>query len=86
MLLSLPIVASRGAAGEPGGDLLDRALILYLPSIPEQNREPESKFRSDFDLARPALLGALLSAVAGALSRLPNVELNKKPRLADFAV
>ena len=68
------------------GDLLDRALILYLPSIPEQKREPESKFWSDFEAARPTLLGALLDVVSGALARLPNIELPKKPRLADFAV
>jgi hypothetical protein len=66
--------------------LLDRALILYLPSIPEQKREPESKFWADFETARPILLGALLDVLSGALVRLPNVELSKKPRLADFAI
>jgi hypothetical protein len=68
------------------GDLLDRALILYLPSIPEQKREPESKFWADFEAARPTLLGALLDVLSGALVRLPSVELSKKPRLADFAI
>ena len=68
------------------GDLLDRALILYLPSIAEQKREPESKFWSDFEAARPNLLGALLDVVSDALVRLPSVKLSKKPRLADFAI
>jgi hypothetical protein len=68
------------------GDLLDRALILYLPSIPEQKREPESRFWFDFEAARPTLLGALLDVVSVALVRLPSVELSKKPRLADFAI
>ncbi len=68
------------------GDLLDRALILYLPSIAEQKREPESKFWSDFEAARPTLLGDLLDVVSGALAHLPSVELSKKPRLADFAI
>jgi hypothetical protein len=68
------------------GDLLDRALILYLPAVPQEKREPESKFWSDFDLDGPAILGALLDVVSGALGRLPNVELTKKPRLADFAI
>ena len=68
------------------GDLLDRALILYLPSIPEHKRESESKFWSDFEAARPTLLGGLLDVVSGALARLPNIQLPKKPRLADFAV
>jgi hypothetical protein len=35
---------------------------------------------------RPAILGTLLDAVSGALRRMPNVELPRKPRLADFAV
>jgi hypothetical protein len=68
------------------GDLLDRALILYLPSIPEEKRRPEKEFWRDFESARPAILGALLTVVSGALRRLPKVRLANMPRLADFAV
>lgn len=68
------------------GDLLDRSLILYLPSISEQKRESEEEFWSAFEVTRPMLLGALLDVVSGALARQRNVELTKKPRLADFAV
>ena len=68
------------------GDLLDRALILYLPPIPEQEREPESKFWADFESARPAILGALLDVISGALRRLPKTRLSNSPRLADFAL
>jgi hypothetical protein len=57
----------------------------YLPSMPQEKREPESKFWSDFESARPALLGALLDVVSGALGRLPNIQLSRKPRMADFA-
>jgi hypothetical protein len=67
------------------GDLLDRSLVLYLPPISEQKREPESKFWGDFELRRAAILGAFLTAVSGALRRLPHIQLFDAPRLADFA-
>jgi hypothetical protein len=38
------------------GDLLDRSLILYLPSIPEEQREAETKFWGDVEAARPTIL------------------------------
>jgi|ERR1019366_2941488 hypothetical protein len=68
------------------GDLIDRALILYLPAMPDEKRASESKLWSEFELARPALLGSLLDVVSAALRRLPSVKLQKKPRMADFAV
>jgi hypothetical protein len=68
------------------GDLLDRSLILYLPSIPEEKRRAELSFWSDFESSRPAILGALLDVVSGALRRLPKVKLPEMPRMADFAM
>jgi hypothetical protein len=49
------------------GDLLDRAIITYLPAIAEERRRPEAELRQAFDAKRPALLGALLDAVSLAL-------------------
>jgi hypothetical protein len=66
-------------------DLLDRTIILRLPAIPDERRQAESEFSSAFESARPALFGALLDLVAGALRELPTVKLNSKPRMADFA-
>ena len=68
------------------GDLLDRALILYLPTIPEEQRQDEKAFWQVFEQARPAILGALLAIVSAALQTLPTVQLTHKPRMADFAV
>jgi hypothetical protein len=68
------------------GDLLDRALILDLPSVPEERRKSESDFNAALDSARPLLLGALLDAVSGALANKPSVRLERLPRMADFAV
>jgi len=67
-------------------DLGDRSLIVRLPTIPEDEREPESTFWADFEDDWPLLLGAVLDAVAGALSRIDATHLERIPRMADFAL
>lgn len=66
-------------------DLLDRAVILNLPPIPEEKRKPEKQFWREFEEARPYLLGALLDAVAVGLRNFDQVSLQELPRMADFA-
>lgn len=68
------------------GDLLDRSLIISLPTIAEHKRRDEHEFWSEFDLAKPRLLGSLLSALAKSLAQLPHAKLVRKPRMADFAL
>ncbi len=68
------------------GDLLDRALVVTLPAIPEDARRPESELWPAFEAARPRVLGALLAAVAAGLARLPETRLARLPRMADFAL
>jgi primase/DNA polymerase family protein len=68
------------------GDLVDRAILLTLPTIPDAKRRPESAFWKDFERARPGILGALLDAISGALLREPQTLLATLPRMADFAV
>jgi len=67
-------------------DLSDRSLIVRLPTIPEDEREPESTFWADFEEDWPLLLGAILDAVAGALGRIDATHLERIPRMADFAM
>jgi hypothetical protein len=67
------------------GDLLDRALVLYLPPISADRRRAEMELKREFEQARPRILGALLGAVSTALSKVETVELTERPRLADFA-
>ena len=67
-------------------DLLDRAIVITLPPIPEQGRRDEGSFWQEFDRARPRILGALLDAVSFGLRRHPDVRLERKPRMADFAM
>jgi hypothetical protein len=66
-------------------DLLDRAIIVTLPTITEERRREEADVWREFDDARPRLLGALLTAVSTALRNLPQVKLDRLPRMADFA-
>jgi hypothetical protein len=67
-------------------DLLDRALIITLPPIPEEERKPEAGLWREFEKARPAILGALFDAVCGALGTVDDVRLEGMPRMADFAL
>ena len=66
-------------------DLLDRALILKLPSIPDDQRRDEKSFWKEFAKAQPGILGGLLDVLSKALKYLPDVELENSPRMADFA-
>ena len=68
------------------GDLLDRAITLYLPTIPEEQRQDEKVFWEAFEQARPQIFGALLDIVSAALQHLPTTTLSRKPRMADFAL
>jgi hypothetical protein len=68
------------------GDLLDRALVLHLPAIPEHQRRLESELWAAFTEAHPRLLGAVLDAVSTALRNRDRVHLDRMPRMADFAV
>ena len=67
-------------------DLADRAIFLTLAPIAEEQRRSEAELWREFELARPAILGALLDALAEGLRELPGVRLERLPRMADFAV
>ena len=67
------------------GDLLDRAIVVSLPRIGEEQRRDEATLYADFEQARPRILGALCDAVAMSLRRWSEVQLERRPRMADFA-
>lgn len=77
ILTGIPELATRA-------DLLDRALVLDVPGLPDHARRPESDFWADFAAVRPRVLGALLDALAAGLARLPATRLHAYARLADF--
>jgi len=66
-------------------DLADRAVFLTLEAIPEEQRRSEQELWAKFESERPLILGALLDAVAHGLRQLPDVHLERLPRMADFA-
>ena len=78
LLTSIEDIATRS-------DLLDRCLIVWLPTIPKERRRPEDEMRRAFENARPRIFGALLDAVSGALRNLESTRLERYPRMADFA-
>jgi hypothetical protein len=65
------------------GDLLDRAIVLYLPRI--RSYVPEEELFAAFERRRPRILGALLDVVVHALGAVHDVRLERPPRMADFA-
>jgi hypothetical protein len=67
-------------------DFLDRALIVEFLSITPEVRRDEAQFWREFSERQPRILGALLDAAVAALRNLPQVRLERPPRLADFAL
>jgi Bifunctional DNA primase/polymerase, N-terminal/Primase C terminal 1 (PriCT-1) len=67
-------------------DLLDRCVTLTLQPIPPDRRMTEADLWTEFERARPRILGSLLTAVITALRRCSGIRLPSIPRMADFAV
>jgi energy-coupling factor transporter ATP-binding protein EcfA2 len=67
------------------GDLLQRSILLHMPTIEDTERVFEDELWERFNALHPKLLGALLGRVAGGLRKLPSVRLDRPPRMADFA-
>jgi hypothetical protein len=67
-------------------DLADRAIFLTLAPIGEVQRRPEAKLWREFEIARPCILGALLDAVVHGLRAVGRLQLDRLPRMADFAL
>lgn len=67
-------------------DLLDRSVIINLPAIPPERRKTEAEVWREFELIRPFVLGSLLDGVSHALRNVESIQLDRKPRMADFAL
>lgn len=66
-------------------DLLDRSIVINLPSISESGRKDEKTFWKNFNEMHSSVLGAMCDVISDGLNVLPNVSLSHKPRMADFA-
>jgi hypothetical protein len=67
-------------------DLADRAVFLTLEPLSDDRRRSEKELWREFEDARPNLLGALLDGAVQGLRKLPDIRLEKLPRMADFAL
>jgi hypothetical protein len=66
-------------------DLLDRSIITNLPTLSAEARVPDSEFWQCWNEDHPRILGGILDVVAGAMTAMPDVHLERLPRMADFA-
>ena len=66
-------------------DLADRAVIIPMSRIPDEQRCTEGELWDKFEAQRSQIFGALLDRVVCGLRRLPQVRLQRLPRMADFA-
>jgi hypothetical protein len=78
LLNGIPDLAGRA-------DLADRAIIIELPVIGERARRSEAELWEAFETARPKILAGLLDAACAALAGHCAVQLERAPRMADFA-
>ena len=67
------------------GDLLDRTMIVTLPTIAPTERRQEKELLAAFRDVHPLILGALLGATCAALRNVDAVKFSTLPRMADFA-
>ena len=68
------------------GDVQDRTLPIELERLDKRKRLPEDDFWMQFSLKHPELLGAVFDALAGALRERHTVQLEERPRLADWGL
>lgn len=67
------------------GDLADRTVHLVLERIPDDKRRDDAEMAQEWQRAWPQILGAVLDLAVKVLGTLPNVHLDERPRMADFA-
>ena len=80
VLNGIPTVATTRA------DLADRALTITLAPIAPEVGRSESALLADFEVARPEILGAILTAVSSALRNAGTVEIAHHERMIDFSM
>ena len=71
--------------GALAGDLAERLLIVELQPILDTKRRAEAEVRQMFASARSAILASLLDLLALVMAELPQMALDRMPRMADFA-
>ncbi|MEU7718172.1 ATP-binding protein [Streptomyces tibetensis] len=72
-------------AGALAGDLAERLLTIELHTIPDRRRREEAELDAAYADAHAAILASLFDLLADVLAVLPDVQLEERPRMADFA-
>jgi hypothetical protein len=67
-------------------DALDRSIMLDFTRISDEERREEAEVDAEFEAMKPGLLGYIFDILVKALRIKPRVKLERKPRMADFAV
>jgi hypothetical protein len=65
-------------------DLLDRSILFDLERIAPEQRRAEQEFWAELEGALPYILGAIFDALATAMARYDDIELDALQRMADF--
>lgn len=71
--------------GALSGDLAERLVAFDLAPIGETSRKQDADVSDGFASAHPAILAGLLDVTSAVLGALPQVRLDRLPRMADFA-
>jgi hypothetical protein len=77
-----------------GADALERLVLVEFERLPEDQRRSETSLRRKFEEARPRILGALLTDLAGVMRYLSGLQDAERegalgfslPRMADYAL
>jgi DNA polymerase, archaea type len=67
-------------------DALDRSIMLEYKRLPEDKRRSESEVLAEFESMKSELLGYIMGTLVKALQIKPNLNLQRLPRMADFAI
>ncbi len=67
-------------------DLAERSVILHLGVLDQTSCVTESKLWEEVDKRSPAIMAGLLDGLSAALANEATTHLERKPRMADFAV
>jgi hypothetical protein len=65
-------------------DLLARSILFELSVIDDSDRRDENEMIAAFEAARPRILGAIFTAVSGAMGIKDEIILDTKYRMSDF--
>lgn len=79
-----PIIITGITVPYSAQDLLDRSFVIEMSHIDERRRKYEADLWAEYNANQASYLGGLLDLLAGAMARLSTIQIDSKPRLADF--